>query len=119
VTGASNERRAFGQIVGSVPVGVFLWKNKNRHGGRVWGAYAHILNVRACLFRLFLTIDCLGARVCRVVERNDVKKLLNPFEWTQHTLDNSTSWVSLGLAEVEPGWCRGGAEVIWHPGLRN
>ena len=39
--------------------------------GRVCGAYAHILNVRACLFRFFLTIDCLGARVCSVVERHE------------------------------------------------
>ena len=41
-----------------------------------------------------------------------VKKLLNPFEWTQHTLDNFTSRRWLGLAGVVPGWCRGGAEVV-------
>ena len=32
-----------------------------------------------------------------------LKKLLNPFEWTQHTLDNFTSWVSLVCAEVWRG----------------
>ena len=32
-----------------------------------------------------------------------MKKLLNPFQWTQHTLDNFTSWFSLVPAEVVPG----------------
>ena len=32
-------------------------------------------------------------------EADKLKKLLNPFEWTQHTLDNFTSWVSLVCGE--------------------
>ena len=30
------------------------------------------------------------------------KKLLNPFQWIQHTLDNCTSWFSLIPAGVVP-----------------
>ena len=35
MTGASNDWRAFGQSVGSVPMGVFLRRDENRH---VWRA---------------------------------------------------------------------------------
>ena len=65
MTGASNERRAFGQSVGSVPVGVLLRRDEKE----TWvahGAHTHTLNVRAMCVLLFLSIDCLGARVCVV-----------------------------------------------------
>jgi hypothetical protein len=58
------------------------------HMGRVWGAYAHILNARAVFVSFFLTIDCLGARVCVCVGDGaavDVSKAVPSNETSRHT----------------------------------
>ena len=85
MTGASNERRAFGQSVGSVPVGVFLRRNQNTHGSRVGRIRTHPeCACRVCF--VFLTIDRLGARV-RVggSAAVDVSKAVSTNETSRHT----------------------------------
>ena len=79
-----------GQSVGSVPVGVFLRRNKNRHGSRVGRIRTHPERICRVCFVFCLTIDSLGARVCVSVcvggcVSVDVSKAVSSNEASRHT----------------------------------